>query len=211
MHKTDSARESFHSRFNRILAVVAWVLTAFALVTSAVAGLLVDLSAARIVLPLALIALAAYAVLWRPHLTVDDDAVTAVNVLRTVVIPWSALIDVDTKFSLTLRTPRGSYGVWAAPAPGRTGIAVARRAERRHGTESQTAALGNRSRPGDLITTESGEAAYLVRERWNELVESGRVEAGIAETVAVQVRWHWALDAGMALLLIATVVTAAMG
>jgi len=209
MHKTDSARDSFHSRFNRILAVVAWALTLFALVTSVVAGVLVPTTVARIVLPLALVALAAYAVLWRPRLVVDDEAVTVVNVLRTVVIPWSALIDVDTKFSLTLRTPNGRYSVWAAPAPGRTGVAMARRAERRHGNQVQTAAMGNRSRPGDLVTTESGEAAYLVRDRWNSLVESGRVEAGIAETVAVQVRWHWVLDVALALLLIATIVTAA--
>jgi len=211
MHKIDSARDSFHSRFNRILAVVAWALTLFALITSAIAGVLAPATAARIVLPLALVGLAAYAVLWRPRLVVDDDAVTVVNVLRTIVIPWSALIDVDTKFSLTLRTPNGRYSVWAAPAPGRTGVAMARRAERRHGNQNQTAAMGNRSRPGDIVTTESGEAAYLVRERWNALVEAGRIEAGIAESTAVQVRWHWALDTALALLVIATVVTAAAG
>ena len=209
MHKTDTASDSFHSRFNRILAVVAWALTLFALITSAVAGLLVGAEAARIVLPLALIALAAYVVLWRPSLTVDDDAVTVVNVLRTVVIPWAALIDVDTKFSLTLRTPNGRFGVWAAPAPGRTGVAMARRAERRHGNQAQTAAMGNRSRPGDLVTTESGEAAYLVRERWNSLVEAGRIEAGQAESTAVLVRWHWVLDAALAGLLIATILVLA--
>jgi len=130
-------------------------------------------------------------------------------VLRTVVIPWAALIDVDTKFSLTLRTPNGRFGVWAAPAPGRTGVAMARRAERRHGNQAQTAAMGNRSRPGDLVTTESGEAAYLVRDRWNSLVEAGRIEAGQAESTAVLVRWHWVLDAALAGLLIATILVLA--
>ncbi|MCU1584744.1 MAG: hypothetical protein JWM49_1300 [Microbacteriaceae bacterium] len=195
----------FRSRFNRVLAVIIWAIDLFVLVTSLVVGEPAE-TAGGLVLFTMFTAGLVYALLWRPSVAVSDDGVTLVNVTRTIVIPWAALIDVDTRFALSLRTPRASYSAWAAPAPGRSGLAMARRAERRHGPNAHTPTVAGRSRPGDLITTESGEAAYLVRERWNSLVESGAVEPGVADSTPVAIHWHWFQDAALVILAIATAI-----
>jgi hypothetical protein len=206
MRSSTTAHDAvFHSRFNRILAIVVWSLEVFLLVSSGVAGEFVK-NPAMFLVPAVFAAVLVWALLWNPQVIVGDQEVVIVNVLRTIVVPWPALIDVDTKYSLSLRTPRGNYAAWAAPAPGRTSLAIARRAERRHGSSAQVPAIGGRSRPGDLITTESGEAAYLVRERWNKLVESGAIEAGIADSTPVTIRWHWVSDGVLLLLAVATTV-----
>lgn len=183
----DPRREVFHSRFNRVLAVVVWAIVALLLASGVVSGIL----AARPVflVPAALLALAGWVALWRPAVIVDDEAAKLVNVARTVTVPWPALIDVDTKYALTLRTPGHVYPAWAAPAPGRAGAAMARRRER--GSVRPPGPLpSERSRPGDLLASESGQAAYMVRARWQELVGAGRVEAGIADRVRVVQTWH---------------------
>ncbi len=179
----------YHSRFNRVVAIVVWALEVFLLVSGVIGGVLQRHPG--FVVPAAFAALAVFALLWHPKVVVDDAGTTLVNVLVTVVVPWAALIDVDTKYSLSLRTPGRAYAAWAAPAPGRTGIAMARRTERRHGDRETTPTLAGRARPGDLVATESGAAAYLVRSRWQELVEAGRVEAGVAESTPVTTRVHW--------------------
>lgn len=105
-----------------------------------------------------------YAGLWRPRIDIDEHSVTIVNPLRTVGIPLSSLIHVDTKFSLTLITEFGRFPVACAPQPG---AFAARKAAKRSTEEaSSRAALDSGRRVGDIPGTESGDAAALVRDRW---------------------------------------------
>lgn len=178
----------FRSRFNRILAAVFWVVCAAALVaicltyayrpTGSVAGLAVGS---------VVVGVAVFVVLWRPQLTVSDDAIVVRNVLSTVIVPWNALIHVDTKYALTLITPQRKVAVWCAPAPGAT---AALRASRAQGTQARAWTAASDLRPGDLAGTESGRAAFLVRSRWNTLREQGRIELGNAGNERVQVQPH---------------------
>lgn len=179
----------FHSRFNRVLAVISWALIAFLALSGAIAGAITMRPALGVAAIFS--ALVVYALLWRPSVSVDDQSVTLVNVMRTVVVPWSALIDVDTKYSLSLVVPGREFAAWAAPAPGRTAATLARRSDARLGNRAVARGLAHRSRPGDLTNTESGEAAYLVRERWNTLREEGRIEGGVAESTPITIRWHF--------------------
>lgn len=191
----------FVSRFNRVLAVVIWAITAVLLVTTLVAG-----SDSRILalLPAAFVGLFAWTALWRPYVRVDDAGVRIRNVLRTVEVPWEALIHVDTRYALTLYTPGHQFSAWAAPAPGRTGTAMARRAEN-HGRVDAAPAVDGKVRPGDLLASESGQAAYIVRERWNTLRDAGRVEAGVADETHVPRHVHWWLDLALVVLVIGAV------
>jgi hypothetical protein len=59
-------------------------------------------------------------------------------------------------------------------------------------------------RPGDLKTTDSGQAARLVRSRWEELVEAGTLDAGNADTTAVSVTFRWTAIATTVVLLAAS-------
>ncbi|MEP6481126.1 MAG: PH domain-containing protein [Rhodoglobus sp.] len=184
----DGSVETFHSRFNRVLAVAIWAIDGLLVAGGVVSGTLEGHPA--LVAPAALLAFAAWLALWHPAVIVDDDDATLVNVIRTVVVPWSALIDVDTKYALTLRTPERAYSAWAAPAPGRAGAAMARRVERgRQPSGHRGTAVS--PRPGDLMASESGQAAYMVRTRWQELIAADSVETGIAHEVVVRTNWHW--------------------
>lgn len=195
----------FVSRFNRVLAIVIWVLALVLLLVTLVAG---GPNRPLAIVPAAFVGLFAWTVLWRPYLRVDDTGVRVRNVLESVDIPWAALIHVDTRFALSLHTPRRQFSVWAAPAPGRTGTAMARRAER-HGRVDAAPSVDGRVRPGDLVGSESGQAAYLVRDRWKQLLDSGAIESGIADTTPVRVRWHWFIDLSLVLLGITAIVSLA--
>lgn len=190
-------REIVVSRFNRVLAVVIWAAAA-----ALALGLLVSVHDARLlyIVPCGFLALLGWAMLWRPRLTAGDDGVEVVNVTRTIRIPWQALIHVDTKYALTLYTPGHKFPVWSAPAPG---TASTLRATRR---ETRGAAGRPRvRRPGDLLSTESGAAAEVVRRRWSELQERGAVDAGLADETPVAIRWHTVTLVAIAVLAAGTV------
>jgi hypothetical protein len=130
---------------------------------------------------------------------VHDGGITLVNPFRSILVPWAALVNVDTRYALTLITPGRSYASWAAPAPGIWGGRNAR-PEDLQGLPGSSYGPGSSVRPGDLKTTDSGEAARIVRTRWQELIDSGRLEQGRAETTPVTVTFHWAAIAAVVLL-----------
>ena len=145
-------REVFVSRFNRVLAVLIWAAAAALTV-----GLLLGVHDARLlyIVPVALFAFGAWALLWRPRLTVADDGIEVVNVTRTVRIPWQALIHVDTKYALTLYTPGRKFPVWSAPATRSTaGRASSRRCavmdwtRRPHGSPASSRSAATSTIPG---------------------------------------------------------------
>ncbi|MGO4533962.1 PH domain-containing protein [Leifsonia sp. 2MCAF36] len=194
-------REVFVSRFNRVLAVLIWAAAAALTV-----GLLISVHDARLlyIVPGVLFAFIAWAMLWHPRLTVDDDGLTVVNVTSTIRIPWEALINVDTRFALTLYTPGHRFPVWSAPAPGTASTFRATRNETR-GRVGHPSVADSVRRPGDLLSTESGAAAEAVRRRWQELQDSGAVDAGRADETPVGVRWHLASLAVLVVLFAGTV------
>ncbi len=189
------------SRFNRLLAPVLGVGAAvllWAAIADGTGGLLWAYPAA------ALLTFFAWAALWRPAVRVDDGGVTVRNVTHRVRIPWTALVLVDTRYALTLRTPGLTVVAWAAPAPG---TITAARAGRLADNREKRVQAGAPLRPGDLIGTESGDAAVVVRERWQRLLAEGRVETGIADEVRVRREWDVPVIAGGAALVVATIAT----
>jgi len=196
-----AAREEtiFTSRFNRVLAVVVWALAVILTATTLASG---TTSAPLALIPCAFFCLLAWTALWRPYVLVADTGVRIRNVLRTIEVPWPALIHVDTRYALTLYTPGHQWSAWAAPAPGRTGTNVARRAENR-GRVDAAPRVDGRVRPGDLLATESGQAAQIVRDHWEKLRESGAIEIGVAEQTPVPTHWH--LGTNLALVVLAAI------
>lgn len=189
---------TLHSRFNRIVAVVVWALSAFMVGSAVVSG---DARFASLYPAAALLGFFAWAALWRPYVAVGPKGVTLRNVTHVVETPWAALVQVDTRYALTLNTPAGRFAAWAAPAPGLVGSLMARR---RHG-DREARASGEALRSGDLIGTESGDAALVVREQWRSRLERGQVETGIADEVPVRRRWDAPVLGAFAVLAAATV------
>jgi len=188
---------TLHSRFNRTFAVVVWGLSGF-MVFVALAG---DEDLLALYPAAALLSLFAWAGLWRPGVRVDDTGVVVQNVTHRVAIPWAALIHVDTRFALTLHTPSGKFSAWSAPAPGMIGAMRAGRNPANREARAADATL----RAGDLLGTESGNAATVVREQWRRGLDSGQVQSGIADEVPVHRQWDVPVLAAMTALTAATV------
>ena len=155
-------------------------------------------------LPLAaLLAVIAWATLWQPCVVVGDDGVELRNVTHTVIVPWDAIIEVDTKYALSLRTPRRAYSAWAAPAPGRISSRAALRAQRRKASANDGDLFAREiigERTSDLPRTDSGDAAILVRSRWQRMLDEDRVTIGAAEMASVRIAVHVATLGALAAL-----------
>lgn len=149
------------------------------------------------------VAAAGWAAFVRPAVIVDAEGVTLVNPLRTIQVPWPALINVTTRYAMTLHTPTGKYAAWAAPGPGRYAV--------RDATNSDVLAVARRGETialGDLPTAPSGLAAFQVRRRWQVLVESDELLAGEADTTPVRVQVDWPLVTVLGAAVILGLVTA---
>jgi hypothetical protein len=115
----------------------------------------------------------AWALFWAPKVKVDDAGLTVHNVTATFTVPWAAIERIDTKYALTLYTKNRRVTAFAAPAPSSlTSLRQPRAKELRHLPES-TYDAGQSIRPGDLPHTASGALAWVVREHWEKLRDSG--------------------------------------
>jgi hypothetical protein len=94
--------------------------------------------------------------------------------------------------------------VWSAPAPGTARTLRATRNETK-GRVGRPSVEDTVRRPGDLLGTESGAAAEVIRRRWTALQNTGAIEAGRADETPVGVRWHIATLAGLTVLTVGSV------
>ncbi|HEX5858090.1 MAG TPA: PH domain-containing protein [Microbacterium sp.] len=192
------ANRMLHSRFNRIMAIIVWAVAALV----AALGFWGSEPSLIWVYPgAALAAFLAWAALWRPGVAVDDEGIAVRNVTHSVDIPWEALIHLDTKHALTLITPGQRFTAWSAPAPGiMTSRIISRRPLNR-----EARAVGSSPRTGDLLGSDSGDAAMLVRDEWQRRLDAGLVTLGVADEVSVTRRWDIPVLGISALLLALTV------
>ena len=151
--------------------------------------------------PLVGLGYTAWWLFWYPRVCVSADGVTLVNPLRRICVPWAALIQVDTKYALTLVTARRSYRAWAAPAPGVIGTHAGKPEHLMNLPETSYGPLRS-VRPGDLSNSDSGYAAFLVRSQWERLRDSGAIEPDGEGAQPVVMSINWGQLAGAAVLVI---------
>lgn len=193
----------FKPRSGKWYAAITWILLGIGAVTSVTVDGLYGVVAAW---PLLGLGYFAWWIFWYPSVHVRHDAVVVHNLLRSVTVPWPALIHVDTKFALKLVTTRGNYTAWAAPAPGIWGTHRGKPEHVRNLPES-TYGPGQSIRPGDLKNSDSGAVAYLIRTRWAERAEADQLHIGEASAATVTQSIHW-LQLGGAAAFIAAVAVA---
>ncbi|GAA3915694.1 PH domain-containing protein [Microbacterium invictum] len=188
------------STFNRSMAVVVWTVAGLAVLTA----LWTDRENMLWVYPAAAAAgVLGWVALWRPHVEVSDAGIRLQNVTHRVLVPWHALIHVDTRRALTLLTPQGAFVAWSAPAPGLLSAlnSNARTARR------EARAAGADVRNSDLVGSDSGNAAVVIREQWENRRERGDVELGVAAETPVRRQWEPALPLLGGLLVVVTLWT----
>ncbi|MCL1897367.1 MAG: PH domain-containing protein [Micrococcales bacterium] len=174
----------YRSRSARAMAIVVMALAALALVNVATSGWRMTLQWGLIPLWLAY---TTWGLFWWPSVRMDQQGVKVVNVLRSVQVAWSAIQRIDTRWSLTLFTPRGKVTAFAAPSPSNFKALQARPADLK-GLPESTYVAGS-IRPGDLPHSPSGHAALVVRQRWEALRDADQL--GTPEKADVVSRWHW--------------------
>lgn len=170
---------------SRVLAGVTVVICALGVASF----LWLDAAAAvRGIWPLLLVAVLAWALFWRPMLIVEEHGITVVNVLQTHFVPWPAIERLDTRFSLTLYSATRKIPVWVSPAPGRHRVLGLSRADFTGVGESARGEHGS-LRPGDAVSTPSGNLAQLIRGHWERLRDAGMFDRGV-DPEAATVTWH---------------------
>lgn len=193
---------TFRPRNARILAIIAIILCAIGVVASVVGGV-----SWFGVLLWATVGYCAYLLWVRPKVVIDDDAVAFVNPFTDVSIPWEAIINVETKYSLTVQTPARKYGAWAAPAPGATSsLRESRRTEREYErADGKDKSKFSSMRAGDQQSTDSGAVAKQIRDRLADKAERGVLDVDKTETAVVTRRVNIVHVATLLVLVVATV------
>ncbi len=186
------------STFNRVMAIVLSAAAGFAVILAVWTG---DVTLAWVYPGAALVVLFSWSALWRPYVEVGDSGLTVQNVTHRVDIPWEALVHVDTRRALTLHTAHGQYTVWSAPAPGALSAILASRREANREARAAGMAAGH----GDLIGTDSGNAALVIRENWRKRLDAGRIDIGVADETPVERHWNLLWAAIEIVLAVATV------
>jgi hypothetical protein len=64
--------------------------------------------------------------------------------------------------------------------------------------------MGFAPRPGDLLETESGAVAYVIRRHWDDLREAGHLDAPVLEGGRLRRDIHWVTIAVLSGLTVAT-------
>lgn len=157
-------KERMGSKSGRILALVLIAVVALGLINTLFSA---DVHSHGSSLAFsALLIYMAWLLFWQPHITLSDQGVTIVNLLRTHEIPWPRILRIDTRWALELFTEERKYTAWSAPAPGRHTGLLASKDQGEH--LPKTTYLAGTVRPGDLVNTDSGAAAARVRTLWEE-------------------------------------------
>lgn len=185
------------SKFAQILGWAIWLVLAISCtmigLTEGAWALLQTCSAALF------IGLLLHSLLIRPVVRVSDEGVEVVNPLQDVTLPWECIDRIDTKWGLTIFSGQRKVQAWSAPAPGRHSSLRSTKFEGRHLPESTY--LAGTIRPGDLVSSDSGAAAYTIRTEWERRRDLGLlVGAG-----KVSHRWNLRMAVTLAGALIAAV------
>jgi hypothetical protein len=162
-------------RAGRALAAVMGLASAVGVLSLALDG---PGTVVRLGAPVVLFGVVGWAAFWEPYVEIADSGVTIANTLRTVVVPWPAIEEVEGRYGLRLRTAYGSFTAWAAQAP----------------------AGRQRAR------AQESESARLVRERLDSLRGAGHLDNPRLERPDAQVTWHRARIAICVVLALATLV-----
>ena len=169
----------YRPSFGRGLAIAVLGIAALGFIISLVSNPLASL---RYLPILALVVTLVWAAFWWPAVIVTPAGVTIKNILRTIELPWPAIKGIDTRYACTFQTAYGQYSAWAAPAPGRAGVA-------------------QQAKSGVLSTGD------LIKARFDDVRASGLLANAKLERERPLVRWHWPLIIVIGILLIATILT----
>jgi hypothetical protein len=200
-----SKEVTLRSRLSRVLTVLVVAICVATEIGAIVYG---DIEVAlRALAPLALLGYGVYTVFWAPFVRVGPANVEFRNPLRTVVVTWPAIENIETRWGLTLVTAERRFTAWASPAQSR--YSAASRIRRDSFGRADFAAENARTKRGNDPASVAGLAPMLVTRQWEQYRDAGLLHA--VEGDGFEQRWHVGTIAVLAVLLVASVVSASLG
>jgi hypothetical protein len=173
--------QTLYSRSGRIMASAGFVFALFGITALAIDSWLLLATKSWVYIWFAYFA---WLLFWNPSVKVSDEGVVVDNIFKTHKLNWSAITRIDTKYSLTLETKERTIQAFGAPAPSRYAGFMANKTEAEHLPESSFVGKGL-VRPGDLTSSDSGVAAYIIRSHWEKLRDLNKLN----ETSSVKSNW----------------------
>lgn len=163
--------QTLYSRSGRIMAIAGFVFALFGITALAIDSWLLVATKSWVYIWFAYFA---WLLFWNPSVKVIEEGVVVDNIFTMHKLNWSAITRIDTKYSLTLETKERTIQAFGAPAPSRYAGFMANRTEAEHLPESSFVGKGL-VRPGDLTSSDSGVAAYVIRSHWEKLRDLNRL------------------------------------
>ena len=111
-----------------------------------------------------------YRFLNRPTILFTDLGLGVKNPFSTIIVDWSDVVSLTTKYVLTVETKHGVINCWSAVGPSR----YQHRAIHR-GDLGRVAENTNSIRATDSPHTDSGAALYIANDRMNKRSDAGHV------------------------------------
>lgn len=105
---------NIYSRSGRILAVLVWLLCIIGEISRLLLGGVLQGTFVAI-----FFAIAAYLVLWSPRVILSGDYAEVINPFRVWTVPWSAVTEIGSRWTVCLVTPGRSISVWVLPRDSR--------------------------------------------------------------------------------------------
>jgi hypothetical protein len=175
--------QTLYSRSGRIVASAGFVFALFGITALAIDSWLLVATKSWVYIWFAYFS---WLLFWNPSVKVSEEGVVVDNIFTINKLNWSAITRIDTKYSLTLETKERTIQAFGAPAPSRYAGFMANKTEAEHLPESSFVGKGL-VRPGDLTSSDSGVAAYVIRSHWEKLRDLNKLND------ASSVRSNWVL------------------
>lgn len=123
-------------------------------------------------LPLYLIVLWVVVVfLYKPKVKITGGKIRIANPFRFIELSLNDVVDLDTNRGLVLRTKDAKYPIAVAVAPGRYTVARANKSDFKWAGSDGGKSHGVVS-PGDILDSDSGAVAFVVRQELKRIRES---------------------------------------
>ncbi len=148
-------------------------------------------------LPLYLvIAWVVFVFLFKPSVKVTKESISITNPFRWIQISIQDVEDLDTRRGLVLKTKAGDFPVAVGVAPGRYTVARANKSDFKWAGNDGGKAQGVVS-PGDLLDSDSGAVAFVVRQQLRNFAEGKSGQIVYARPVVKTD--YWSIIVGIAL------------
>ena len=157
--------ETFRPRSNFVWAGSAYVL----IILFGANSVLVGSNAMQTLVELgicAILCVVVYAIWIKPKMVMAVDTIEVVNPIRTQVIHYADVVDLETKWTLAIVHSGGTTRVWVAPATGKQRwIADKKFGWYASGLSFTQSKHGGEESMSSSLNSLSGQAAYMIRER----------------------------------------------